>query len=125
MEIPGWAWLVVLLIVVEAVVLIGFFRKQAARRAAAEAQVVQVQRTGDPATARVLETIDTGRRLGEVAYLIVKLRLAVQPASGEPFETLIEARISPVRIGDFSEGREIAVRVDPQTRAVAVDQRVD
>ncbi|KOF52423.1 MULTISPECIES: DUF4381 family protein [unclassified Achromobacter] len=126
MDLPTWAWWAIglgLFVVIEACVALWFIRKQVQRRQEAAAQVEQVRRTGDPASALVLEATDTGKRLGAYTYFVVKLRLRVTPAAGEAFETEINANISPVRIPDFAEGKVIAVRVDPRTRAVAVDQR--
>lgn len=84
----------------------------------------RIRRTGVPASAEILDTADTGKRLDNVSVTL-HLRLRVMPASGmEAFETEIEAPVSPLRILDFKAGRTVDVRVDPESRRVVMDQRL-
>ena len=123
MEWPWWATLIVVLILLEVLVFAFFIRRNMAHRAEITHQENVVRDTGESTTALVLETTDTGKRLGAYLYIVVKLRLQITPSTGSAFETTIEANISPVRLGDFAEGKQIAVRCNPQTRAVVIDQR--
>ena len=83
-----------------------------------------VRNTGTPATALVLDATDTGDHDENSSLLHIMLHLQVTPSIGTPFETTLKSKISPIRIADFTEGKEIAVRVEPQTQFVVIDQRV-
>jgi hypothetical protein len=79
-------------------------------------------RSGTATTARVVSLRDS-RDSGDSRYLIVKMQLQVMAAAGlSSFETEIEADISPLHLGAYAAGQEIAVRVDPQTREVGIDK---
>ena len=82
----------------------------------------RVLRTGQPAVATVLESYDTGVRVERI-YIIVRLKLQVQPEGGLPaYETELDAPISPVKLADFAPGRSVKLRFDPVSREIAIDQ---
>jgi hypothetical protein len=99
-------------------------RRQDRRRALARTQEA-IQRTGHQSTARILQTMDTGTRLGADQFFVWRLTLAVEHAVHGSFEAEIRVPISPARFSDFAEGRNILVRVDMHTRDVVVDQRTE
>lgn len=92
------------------------------RRAMGLEQAERVLRTGQPATATVLDCHDTGMRV-EAIYILVRLKFRVEPESGmSAFEGELIAPISPVRLAEFSLGRSVRLRVDPASREIAIDQ---
>jgi hypothetical protein len=121
----GWSIVVAIVIAVEAALAIYTVWRHNERKAQAARVQHAIQRNGMPATARILQSLDTGARLGAEQYFIWKLRLSVQPGAATPFETEISVPLSPMRFGDFSEGRDIQVRMDARTREVVVDQRTE
>ena len=121
---PWWAYLILVLLGLEAFVIAFFIRRTFKRKAQAERQEAFIRTTGEPGTALVVEITDTGERSESESYLFVKLRLQVTPSISAPFHTTIDARISPVRLADFAEGKQIAVRIEPGTQVVVIDQRV-
>lgn len=126
MGLPGWwAWFgpVLLILIASFAWNIYIVKRQVERRAAVAQKDETVRTSGDPATATVLETTDTGTRTGADEYFIWRLRLAVRPALGQPFETTIDVPVAPTRFADFAEGKEIRVRVAADSQQVVVDQR--
>ncbi|OZI37318.1 hypothetical protein CAL29_02540 [Bordetella genomosp. 10] len=126
MGLPGWiAWFgpVALLLIASFAWNIYNIKRQIDRRAAVVQKEEAVRASGDAATATVLETADTGVRTGADEYFIWRLRLAVRPALGQPFERTIEVPVAPTRFADFAEGKEIRVRVAADRGQVVVDQR--
>jgi hypothetical protein len=126
---PGWTWAIVAIVVLS-LIQAGLHIRGEMRRRARDAAVVarqdQVRTTGRPARAVVVRTTDTGIRLGAVTFFVIDLALHVEGDDTLPaFDTTLRTRISPVRLGDFAEGKTIQVRVDPATREVAVDQRTE
>ena len=86
--------------------------------------VKRVLADGQPATAVVLDTYDTGNRVSSI-YLMVRLDLRIEESADVPgFETQTVVPISPVKLADFSVGRTVKVRVDAATEEVAIDQPV-
>jgi len=84
----------------------------------------RVLRTGQPAVGVVLESHDTATRVERI-YILVRLKLQVQPEDGSPaYETELVAPISPVKIADFAPGRSVKLRFDPVSREIAIDQPV-
>jgi hypothetical protein len=104
------------------VALAAFFVLQRAvvRKLAGEGKADEVRRNGEPATAVVLDTYDTGNRVAR-DFVLTRLALRVNCSTGS-FETTITTPISPVKQAEFSPGRTIKVRVNTGTREVAVDQ---
>ncbi|WP_159273460.1 hypothetical protein [Variovorax boronicumulans] len=90
------------------------------RKLAGEGKADDVRRRGEPATALVLDTYDTGNRVARY-FILTRLTLRVESSTGS-FETTLTTPISPVKQAEFSPGRTIKVRVDTGTREVAVDQ---
>jgi hypothetical protein len=121
----GWTSLVLLIIVAEGGMALYMVKRRQYRRLALARTQETIQRTGHQSTARILQTMDTGTRLGADQFFVWRLTLAVEHAVHGPFETEIRVPISPVRFGDFAEGRSIRVRVDTHTREVVVDQRTE
>ena len=84
----------------------------------------RVLRTGQPAVGVVLESHDTATRVERI-YILVRLKLQVQPGDGSPaYETELVAPISPVKLADFAPGRSVKLRFDPVSREIAIDQPV-
>ena len=84
----------------------------------------RVLRTGQPAVGVVLESHDNATRVERI-YILVRLKLQVQPGDGSPaYETELVAPISPVKIADFAPGRSVKLRFDPVSREIAIDQPV-
>lgn len=121
----GWTSLVLLIIVAEGCMALYMAKRRQDRKLAVAHAQDALQRTGVQSTARILRTVDTGTRLGADRFFVWKLTLAVEHAAQASFETEIRVPISPARFGDFAEGRDIRVRIDPHTRAVVVDQRTE
>ena len=119
---PSWSIpiLTLLQILVVGLILWGMFKRKRAK----ERHEEHVRNTGTPATALVLDATDTGDHDENSSLLHIMLRLQVTPSIGAPFETTLKSKISPIRIADFTEGKEIAVRVEPQTQFVVIAQRV-
>ncbi|AHZ82434.1 MULTISPECIES: DUF4381 family protein [Brucella] len=127
MDFPAWTWWAVaigLFLLIEALMAIWYIRRLSRQRVETTAALKEVQHTGEPGSALVLEATDTGKRLGAYSFLVVRLRLRVTRANGEEFETAIDAHISPVRIADFAEGKHIKVSIDPHARTVVLNQPV-
>ncbi|ANN79401.1 hypothetical protein [Bordetella flabilis] len=126
---PGWTWLIVAVIVLSILQAGLHVRAEMRRRAgdrAVAARQEAVRQTGRPAQAVVLQTRDTGIRLGATTFFVIDLTLRVQGDAQLPaFDTTLRVPISPVRLGDFAEGKTIRVRIDAGTREVAVDQRTE
>jgi len=101
---------------------VAFFVLQRAvvRKLAGEGKAEEVRRSGEPATALVLDTYDTGNRVARY-FIMTQLTLRVD-CSTDSFETTVTTPISPVKQAEFSPGRTIKVRVNTGTREVAVDQ---
>jgi hypothetical protein len=101
---------------------VAFFVLQRAvvRKLAGEGKAEEVRRSGEPATALVLDTYDTGNRVARY-FIMTRLTLRVDCSTGS-FETTVTTPISPVKQVEFSPGRTIKVRVNTGTREVAVDQ---
>ena len=68
----------------------------------------ELARTGKPARAIVLETVETGK--GDRAEAMLELKLRILPAAGKSFEavtrlTLSRLLLSQVEVGDFVPAR--------------------
>lgn len=127
--LPGWAWVVILVLLLS-VVQVGFMLRGELRRRSQDAAVVarqdEVRDRGRAGTAVVIRTVDTGTRLGAVKFFVIDITLHVEAQDGiPPFDTTLRVPVSPVRLSDFAEGRLVRVRVDPATREVAIDQRTE
>ena len=81
----------------------------------------ELQASGVPASAEILELWDTGWTINDSPVVGMKVR--VMPDGGEPFEATIDkTTISRLAISQFQPGNVIPVRFDPQNPAlVAVD----
>ncbi|CAM3916749.1 hypothetical protein [Bordetella bronchialis] len=121
----GWTSLVLLLIVAEGGMALYMIKRRQHRELAVTRTQETLLREGQPSTARILRTVDTGTRLGADRYFVWQLRLAVRHDPQGLFETDIRVPVSPARFADFAESRDIRVRVDPRTRHVVVDQRTE
>lgn len=126
---PGWIWVIVAVVLLS-VVQVGMQLRGELRRRAGDAQVLarqeQVRQTGRAATAVVTRLDDTGTRLGADKFFVVDMTLSVQAGDGIPaFDAAVRVPVSPVRLADFAEGRQVRVRVDAATREVALDQRTE
>ncbi|WP_083228611.1 hypothetical protein [Bordetella sp. H567] len=127
--LPGWAWAVILVLVLS-VVQVGFMLRGELRRRAQDAALVarqdQVRQTGRPGTGVVIRTTDTGTRLGAIKFFVIDITLRVEAQGAEPaFDATLRVPVSPVRLAEFAEGRIVRVRVNPDTREVALDQRTE
>jgi hypothetical protein len=71
----------------------------------------EIRKTGQPATARILKIWDTGMTLNDNP--IVGMRLMVQPAEGESFETDTKALVGRLDVPRVQPGAEVAVMFDP------------
>ena len=76
------------------------------------AQDRDILASGDPAPARVVEVIDTGRRVN--ANPQVRLKLEVQPAGDEPFPAEVVVVLSAVSLQKVRPGSVVAVKYDPE-----------
>ncbi|VXB23652.1 DUF4381 domain-containing protein [Aeromicrobium sp. 9AM] len=113
-----------LILVPLAVVAILVLQRVIVRHATHAGTVKRVLADGQPATAVVLDTYDTGNRVSSI-FLMVRLDLRIEEAPGvAAFETQTVVPISPVKLADFAVGRTVKVRVDPATKDVAMDQPV-
>lgn len=126
--LPNWVtWFgpVLLLMIASAAWQIRSVRQTLAARAEADRRRDEVKMTGKAARATVLHNFDTGTRMGGDTQIVVGMRLNVQPDDGAAaFATHVEVPVSPLRLTDFAEGCEIAVRYDPSTYEVAIAQRL-
>ena len=99
-------------------------KRQVDTVSAAQKRQETIRTTGISGTATVIEVTDTGTRLGNDLYYVLSMTLAVDATDTLPaFQTTISVPVSPVRMPDFAEGKQIAVRIEPETREVVVDQR--
>ncbi|AOB33393.1 hypothetical protein AKI39_04010 [Bordetella sp. H567] len=74
----------------------------------------------------VIRTTDTGTRLGAIKFFVIDITLRVEAQGAEPaFDATLRVPVSPVRLAEFAEGRIVRVRVNPDTREVALDQRTE
>lgn len=90
--------------------------------ASGESKARRILVTGQPAIAVVLDAHDTGRRVDAI-FVLTRLRLRVQSSERlAPFDAEVTVPISRVKLAEFASGRAIRVRVDPDTREVAIDQ---
>jgi len=87
-------------------------------------------KTGEPATATILEVSDTNMTVNENP--VVKLKLKVQPKAGASYETEVKTLISRLQVGYFQPSQMINVRYDvnrPEKVAVesigATEETVD
>jgi hypothetical protein len=126
---PGWAWLIVAVLLLS-VVQVGLRVRGELRRRAQDTAVAarrqQVRASGHAGTAVVTNLTDTRTRLGGDLFFVVDMGLRVQADDVMPaFDATIRVPVSPVRLADFAEGRTVRVRIDPATREVALDQRTE
>lgn len=113
-----------LILIPLSIVAILVLQRLVVRRATNASTVKRVLADGQPATALVLDTYDTGNRVSSI-FLMVKLSLRIEESPGVPsFETDTVVPISPVKLADFAVGKTVKVRVDPDAREVALDQPV-
>lgn len=126
--LPEWmTWFgpVIVLMIASAAWQLRSVRQTLAARTRADRRLDEVKTSGKAARATILHNFDTGVRLGGDSHIVVGMRLNVQPDDGDAaFATHIEVPVSPLRLADFAEGCEIAVRYDPATYEVAVAQRL-
>jgi hypothetical protein len=109
-------------IVVIAVVAVFVLQRLVVRFKSDAGKVQHVLSSGQPATAVVLDTYDTGERV-DTMYVLVRMRLRVEVSSESPaFEAEIVVPVSPVKLSDFAVGKSVKVRVVAASRDVAVDQ---
>ncbi len=101
-----------LLLVAVMVSAIGFF-------AARDLENALLRRWGQSATATVLAVRDTHER--DNGRRVKRIKLAVQPPHGAPFEAVAEDILSSLEIGPVSPGTAVAVKYDPRTREVALE----
>ncbi|MDP9882216.1 hypothetical protein J2W25_006509 [Variovorax boronicumulans] len=111
-----------LVVVVVAVVVVFALQRLVVRFKADTGKAEHVLRSGQPATAVILDTYDTGERI-DTMYVLVRMRLLVE-ASPEwsAFESDIVVPVSPVKLSDFSVGKRAKVRVIAASRDIAIDQ---
>lgn len=124
--VPPWVWAAVLglalAISIFRALAFAFRRMERGTQQKARNQE-RIKTSGASAQATILEATDAGVRIG-IMYVVVQLRLAIEAVDGvAAFETTLDVPISPVRMIDFAEGRTVRVRVDRETREVAIDQR--
>lgn len=126
MEVMLWLLIPLVCIGVFALGAYGVLRLQsfATGKVIERAIPAQVLAGGVPAVATVLTSTDTEMRI-DVIYILTRLDLKVETTATVPaFVTQVVVPISPVKLVDFAEGRQIRVKVDPATRKVAIDQPV-
>lgn len=113
-----------LILIPLSIVAILVLQRLVVRSATNASTVKRVLADGQPATAVVLDTYDTGNRVSSI-FVMVKLSLRIEDSPGvASFETDIVVPISPVKLADFAVGKTIRVRVDTATHEVALDQPV-
>lgn len=79
----------------------------------------QVLENGQPAYAKVLEVSDTGTTINNDP--LVRFKLEVHPPGGAVFEAETERLIPRLQISQIQPGVEVAVKFDPDTREVAIE----
>ena len=78
---------------------------------------------GQPAQATVLNIRDTGTTINNNP--VVRLVLEVQPPGGAPFQAETERLIPRLQVPQVQPGAVVAVRYDPHTKDVALDNTAD
>ena len=78
-----------------------------------------LQRSGLPASAKVLAIRDTGETDNQNP--VVRVKLKVYPEGGTPFEAVAEDLISRLAVADLEPGSKVAVRYNPKTKEVALE----
>jgi hypothetical protein len=78
---------------------------------------------GQPAQATILKVRDTGTTINNNP--VVRLLLEVQPPGGTPFQAETERLIPRLQIPQIQPGSVVAVRYDPQTKAVALESKAN
>jgi hypothetical protein len=77
-------------------------------------------KTGEPATATVLELKDSNMTINENP--VVKLKLRIQPKAGAPYEAEVKTMINRLQTGYYQPGSVLSVKVDPnRPESVAVE----
>ncbi|KAA3643137.1 MAG: hypothetical protein DWQ07_21710 [Chloroflexi bacterium] len=76
--------------------------------------------TGALASARILSADQTGTTVNDNP--VVRFTLEVYPSNGEAFEAETEKLVSMFEIMKYQEGNTVAVRYDPNTKAVAITE---
>jgi len=77
---------------------------------------------GIPAQAEILAVTDTGGRVASGLDHILKFRLRVDATAGtQAFEGDAVAPIPVIRFPEFAVGHRANVKVNPHTRAIAID----
>lgn len=77
-------------------------------------------KTGEPATATVLEISDTNMTINENP--VVKLKLKVQRKSGAPYEAELKTVVNRLQVGYYQPGSILSVKVDPnRPESIAVE----
>jgi hypothetical protein len=79
-----------------------------------------LQSKGLPAQATVLALRDTGMTINQSPVAHLKLR--VEPGDRAPFEAETELLLNRLEVPQVQPGAQVAVRYDPDTHAVALDQ---
>lgn len=111
-----------LVVVVIAVVVVFALQRLVVRFKTDAGKAEHVLSSGQPATAVVLDTYDTGERI-DTMYVLVRMRLRVDASPEWPaFESEIVVPVSPVKLSDFSVGKSAKVRVVAASRDIAIDQ---
>ncbi|PWT87530.1 MAG: hypothetical protein C5B54_12230 [Acidobacteria bacterium] len=83
-------------------------------------QAKELQKTGQPAEATVVQIWDTGMTVNNDP--VIGLLLEVHPTNGEAYQTKTKALVSRVHIPQFQPGAVLPVRVDPKDpNRVSVD----
>ncbi len=78
----------------------------------------RVLKTGEPATARVLQMFETGITINDNP--VVKLELEVTPQRGSTFVTMSKTLVSRLNPMMYGPGTVVSVKIDPQDPKVVV-----
>ncbi len=73
----------------------------------------QLQRTGLPAEATILEIRETGWTVNNI-YPVVKLKLEVRPPGGQPYQAEVQTLIGRLDVPQLQPGALVPVRYDPR-----------
>lgn len=84
-------------------------------------EACDILRTGRPATAKIIDVIDTGITVNQI-YFVVEFVLEVYPEKEAPFQARSKAMINRLEVPQAQPGRIVPVKYDPQQRdRVALD----
>jgi hypothetical protein len=82
------------------------------RITAEQLELAELNRTGVPGRAQVLDVRETGRYVGEDP--ILEVRLSVRVGGGVPYPAMFWGPVAPPAVARAQDGGAFAARVDPQ-----------